>query len=87
MALSHPSHNKFAAANQVTFLDMVQLCQDQSELRLFLMKSGLLGDFSGQCEQYKEGNVTLVKDKDSHVWRCTLKKCRKRIRYVLFLYL
>ena len=43
------------------------------------MESDLLGNSSGLCEQCKEGKVTLVKHKDSYVWRCTLKKCRNRI--------
>ena len=62
MASSHPSHVKFAAANPVTILHLGQLCHDDNEFRLFLMKSGLLGDFSGQCGH---GNVHLVKDKDT----------------------
>ena len=79
MAHSHQSHIQFAAANPVTIIDLVTLCNDKSELQLFLMKSGLLGDFSGQCEHCKDGKVSLVKDENSYVWRCSLRKCRKRI--------
>ena len=65
MALSHPSRVQFAAANPVTIIALVKLCEDPSELRLFLMKSGLLGDFSGLCEECKQGNVVLMKHRDS----------------------
>lgn len=54
MASFHPSHDQFATAN----LFLIWGNYDgKSELQLFLMKSGLLGDFSGQCETCNEGKV------------------------------
>ena len=79
MARSHPTHDRFAAAIPVTIFNLWDLCEDKADLMLFLMKSGLLGDFSGQCEQCEKGNVFLVKDKDSYTWQCSLRKCRKKI--------
>ena len=54
--MSHPSHVRFANANPVGYVDLVELCQDEDKVRLFLMKSGLLGDFSGKCKALNNEN-------------------------------
>ena len=80
METSHPSHSRFGSANPVTSYELFDLCSDSSELRLYLLKSGLLGDFGGICKKCKIGHVDIVRDcGERHVWLCKNRKCRVKI--------
>ena len=41
---------RFTEAVPVGYSDLKNLCENKSELRLFLLKSDLLGNFSGICK-------------------------------------
>ena len=48
----------------LTFMDLKIFCSEDQELCLFLLKSGLLSDYSGVCKSCKVGNVNFLKDGD-----------------------
>ena len=70
---------RFAEAVPVGYGDLKYLCEDRNELHLFLLKSGLLGDFSGLCDSCKVGHLNLTKNGDEFYWRCGYRTCRKKI--------
>ena len=63
--------------------DIYEICKERRFLIDWLQGRGLLGDFSGICECCFEGKVKLVEDKyyskDGVVWRCTNRKCNKKV--------
>ena len=69
----------FLANVPIKLSDIYDLCADTDQLRNYLLKSGLLGDYSGVCDSCGEGNVGLNKDRDSYFWRCSKQGCRKKI--------
>ena len=60
----------FSENNPVALSDLLALCSDFEELRIFYLKSGLLGDRSGLCNTCKKGNVYLTKKEGSFYWKC-----------------
>ena len=68
----------FQDNSPVRYKTLLDLCNNHSELRLYLWKSGLLGDFSGSCMSCGVGNVHLVKCVDNYFWRCGARKCKKK---------
>ena len=51
----------FSKNSVIGINDLFDLCRNTEELRIFLLKSGLLGDRSGVCEICGKGNVNLTK--------------------------
>ena len=56
----------FAENNPIALHDLINLCSDSEELRIFLLKSGLLGDRSGLCEICNKGGTFY--------WKCGANK-------------
>lgn len=69
----------FSENNPVGYSDLLILCSNTEELRIFLLKSGLLGDRSGLCEICKKGYVYLTKKEGTFYWKCGSQACRKTI--------
>ena len=60
----------FVEADTVSIEQLLDICKDYSELLLFLWKSALLGDYSGNCESCGVGTINLNKCGDKYFWRC-----------------
>ena len=74
------SSHGFLTSERVKFTEIVSFREDQEQLRNYLLKVGLLGDFGGVCDSCGEGNVSLTKDSgDSWFWHCGKRSCRKKI--------
>ena len=69
----------FSNNSVVGINDLFDLCRDSDELRIFLLKSGLLSDRSGVCDICGKGNVNLTKKEGSFYWKCGARACRKTI--------
>ena len=69
----------FSETNPVGYSYLLDLCRDPEEFRIYLFKSGLLGDRTGICESCKQGNVYLTKKEGSFYWKCGARACRKTI--------
>ena len=69
----------FSETNPVGYSHLLDLCRDPEELRIYLFKSGLLGDRTGICESCKQGKVYLTKKEGSFYWKCGASACRKTI--------
>ena len=69
----------FSETNPVGYSHLLDLCRDPEEFRIYLFKSGLLGDRTGICESCKQGNVYLTKKEGSSHWKCGARACRKTI--------
>ena len=67
----------FCETNPVGYSHLLDLCRGPEALRIYLFKSGLLGDRTGVCESCKQGNVYLTKKEGSFHWKCGARACRK----------
>ena len=70
-------YHRFLLLDKVTLTDLCKLCDDEDHVRSYCFKTGLLGDFGGDCPKCGEGTVTLRKDSsafDGYKWRCSRTK-------------
>ena len=51
----------FSLDNPFSYGDLVELCTGPDEPSISFLKSGLLGDKNGICEDCNKGNVSLTK--------------------------
>ena len=74
---------QFMVKPDIRLQDIHNLVASPQQLRCFLQREGLLGDFGGQCSKCGVGNVAFVKDKEKDgqpvcFWKCSSSKCRAR---------
>ena len=85
MAGSVALYRRLSSIASVRFRDLIEICDHPEDLRCFLQREGLLGDFTGICKKCRKGNITYVKDgntaagKPAFMWKCSKKSCRFKI--------
>lgn len=77
-------YQQFLVKDDILLRDVFRIIDQPQQLRCYLQREGLLGDFGGECDKCHNGTVSFVcegekKGKPQYSWKCGSSKCRARI--------